>query len=74
MGLYWKQYNENTQPDMEANETIQCPHCGQEFDLVIDTSNSAQRFTTDCEICCRPIEVFAECEQGEIVSLAVQPA
>jgi hypothetical protein len=59
---------------MEASETIQCPYCGQEFDLAIDTSTRTQRFVTDCEVCCRPIEVFAECEHGEIVSLAVQPA
>lgn len=30
------------------------------------------RFTTDCEVCCRPIEVVAECEPGEILSLDVQ--
>jgi hypothetical protein len=57
---------------MEETESIQCPFCGQRFDLVIDTSIATQRFTTDCEICCRPFEVFAECEPGEIVSLEVQ--
>jgi hypothetical protein len=54
---------------MEVSETIQCPYCGQSFDLVIDTSSSAQRFTTDCEICCRPIEVVVECELGKVLSL-----
>ena len=41
----------------------------QSFELAIDTSVSIQRFTTDCEVCCRPFEVIAECEPGEIVSL-----
>jgi len=40
-------------------------------DLVIDTSVPSQRFTTDCEVCCRPFEVAAETEPGEIVSLNV---
>ena len=57
---------------MEVSETIQCPHCGQSFDLAIDTSTPTQRFTTDCEICCRPFEVFAKCEAGEVLSLEVR--
>jgi transposase-like protein len=60
--------------NVEASETIQCPYCGQSFDLVIDTSIARQRFTTDCEVCCRPFEVFVECEPGEILSLEVHGA
>ena len=56
---------------MQASESIQCPFCGQSFELVIDTSVASQRFTTDCEVCCRPFEVVAECEPGEILSLEV---
>ena len=54
---------------MEVSESIVCPSCGQSFDLVIDTSLSMQRFTTDCEVCCRPMEILAECEPGEVLSL-----
>jgi hypothetical protein len=57
---------------MEISEPVRCPFCGQRFDLVIDTSLSSQRFTTDCEVCCRPFEVFVECEPGEILSLDIQ--
>ncbi|PYK65443.1 MAG: CPXCG motif-containing cysteine-rich protein [Verrucomicrobia bacterium] len=56
---------------MDLTGTIQCPFCGQRFELVIDTSLASQRFTTDCEVCCRPFEVIAECEPGEILSLEV---
>lgn len=56
---------------MQVPEAVQCPFCGQEFQLVIDTSVPAQRFTTDCEVCCRPFEVAAECEPGQILSLDV---
>lgn len=56
---------------METTETIQCPYCGQRFEVVIDTSAASQRFTTDCEVCCRPFEVRAECEPGEVSSLDV---
>ena len=57
---------------MQLSETVQCPFCGQSFELVIDTSVPTQQFTTDCEICCRPFEVVAECEPGEILSLDVR--
>ncbi len=57
---------------MEISKTRQCPYCGQSFDLVIDASTPTQRFTTDCEVCCRPFEVVAECEPGEVLSVGVQ--
>jgi hypothetical protein len=57
---------------MESSETIQCPFCGQRFELIVDTSVAVQQFTTDCEICCRPFAVVAECAPGEILSLDIR--
>ena len=57
---------------METVERVVCPFCGQSFELTIDTSIPSQRFTTDCEVCCRPFEVHAECEPGEVLSIEVQ--
>jgi transcription elongation factor Elf1 len=56
---------------MQPTEEIQCPYCGQTFEITIDTSVRNQRFTTDCEICCRPFEVSVECEDGEVIALDV---
>jgi hypothetical protein len=56
---------------MEIFGTVRCPFCGQSFEAAIDTSVASQRFTTDCEVCCRPFEIVAECEPGEILSLDV---
>jgi hypothetical protein len=56
---------------VEVSENIRCPVCGETFEAVVDTSVSSQRFTTDCEVCCRPFEVVAECEPGKILSLDV---
>jgi hypothetical protein len=57
---------------MELTESIPCPFCGQPCEVPLDTSIASQRFTTDCEVCCRPFEVFAECEDGEILNLDAQ--
>jgi Cysteine-rich CPXCG len=59
---------------VEVSEKINCPYCGQSFEVVVDTSAGTHRFTTDCEVCCRPMEIFADCEPGEILSLDVQGA
>jgi hypothetical protein len=56
---------------MEEFTDVQCPYCGQNCELVIDTSIRQQRFITDCEVCCRPFEVTAQCADGEIVSVEV---
>jgi transcription elongation factor Elf1 len=56
---------------VEVTGSIQCPYCGQTFETVVDTSVASQRFTIDCEICCHPFEVVAECNPGEILSLEV---
>lgn len=56
---------------MEEFATVQCPYCGQSFDVAVDASVPRQSFTTDCEICCRPLEVRMECEGGEVTSVDV---
>jgi len=38
---------------------------------MIDTSQASQDFVIDCEVCCRPMEVRAECENGEVVSVDI---
>ena len=37
----------------------------------VDTSLADQRFITDCEVCCRPVEITAGCEAGKISTLDV---
>lgn len=56
---------------MVLSESLLCPWCGQSFEVTIDTSQGSHRLVLDCEVCCRPIEVSAECEPGEILSLDV---
>ena len=58
---------------MEMSTTILCPFCGQRFDILVDTSQSSQRLSLDCEVCCRPLEVSVACEPGEILDLEVVP-
>lgn len=54
---------------MQDEGEVLCPYCGQSSTLLIDTTVPAQRFVTDCEVCCRPFSVSVECEGGEILAL-----
>ena len=35
---------------------IDCPYCGESYELVIDTSVSEQSYIEDCYVCCAPIQ------------------
>jgi hypothetical protein len=56
---------------METELTVICPFCGQRSTLLVDASVRYQRFTTDCEVCCRPFEVACECDSGEVIATVV---
>jgi hypothetical protein len=44
-----------TEP-LEAR-TIDCPYCGEPFDLLIDFSAGSQAYVEDCQVCCRPVHI-----------------
>lgn len=56
---------------MEHDTEFLCPWCGQANPLRLDLGTSSQRLVTDCEVCCRPMEINVECADGEILSLDV---
>jgi transposase-like protein len=56
---------------MEEFARVQCPFCGQSFEVEVDATVAQQRFTTDCEVCCRPFEVRVECRAGRVESVEV---
>jgi len=42
----------------ESDISIQCPYCWESFFVRVDyTAGNQQRFSYDCEICCRPIDI-----------------
>lgn len=43
-----------------------CPYCDAEISMVFELISKEQSTLEDCEVCCRPIEVAFEVEDGEI--------
>jgi len=50
---------------------IVCPHCGEAFETMVDSSQRSFSTIEDCSVCCRPILLQIECEPGEIFAVAV---
>jgi hypothetical protein len=51
---------------------VQCPFCGEPITILVDCSEDHQTYIEDCEVCCRPINFTAVCEDGELISLTPQ--
>ena len=51
---------------------FQCPYCFEEISMLLDPSVQMQKYIEDCEVCCNPIEVSLEIEEGEIIIFEAQ--
>ena len=56
---------------MEETIIIACPYCNAETLVILDGVDGDSNFVSDCENCCRPINVRASVEDGAVVSIQV---
>ncbi|MEM7026864.1 MAG: CPXCG motif-containing cysteine-rich protein [Pseudomonadota bacterium] len=52
---------------MLDTKNINCPYCGEQIEIVIDTSVLDQQYIEDCEVCCRPIELSVQINNNDSV-------
>jgi hypothetical protein len=48
---------------------ITCPYCGEPIEMLVDCSAGTQEYVEDCSICCRPIVVRVDIDDGELVGI-----
>ena len=61
-------------PPVEDEYAFACPCCFAEISITIDyTAGRRQAFTTDCEVCCRPIAIQLEVRAGGVTSFTAEP-
>jgi hypothetical protein len=53
---------------------ISCPYCAQSMEIVLDLSAGSQSYVEDCQICCQPMLVSFETDDGRLQSLRVDRA
>lgn len=51
----------------EIEQEFDCPYCAAPVSMLLDPSVAAQRYVEDCEVCCNPVEVAYEAEDGGVV-------
>jgi len=57
----------------EVEKFFKCPSCLQKISMLLDVSvDGEQTYIEDCEVCCRPIQIFYLAEGGEIRSFRRQ--
>jgi hypothetical protein len=51
---------------MNAMETvaIQCPYCWESIEILVDCTVDEQEYTEDCQVCCRPIIISVQLDDG----------
>ncbi|MDO8938739.1 MAG: CPXCG motif-containing cysteine-rich protein [Methylicorpusculum sp.] len=50
---------------------IDCPYCGENISILIDTSVDYQDYYEDCSVCCAPIFFLISCN-GESVDVVIK--
>lgn len=50
---------------------ISCPFCGEQITLVVDTSSGSQSYIEDCQVCCQPMQITVEADDGELQTIRV---
>ena len=51
----------------EIEKFFKCPYCLEKISMILDTSvDGAQVYIEDCEVCCQPIQVTYEANQGKL--------
>jgi len=54
--------------------SVRCPHCFERYDTDVETIYGSFERIEDCQICCRPIELRVDIENGEVKRLSVERA
>ena len=57
---------------MEIEHFFTCPYCWQEISFILDTSIKEQNYIEDCEVCCRPIQIFYAAQDFELTDFQAE--
>jgi hypothetical protein len=45
-----------------------CPYCWEQISMLLDLSAGEQAYVEDCEVCCNPISISYQTEDGTLKS------
>lgn len=50
---------------------VRCPFCGEPISVLLDPSGGGQSYVEDCQVCCRPMQISFEVDDGDFRNLQV---
>jgi hypothetical protein len=50
---------------------VDCPYCGEAIELLLDCPEGRHAYVEDCQVCCRPIDVYLHVGPGGQLELRV---
>jgi hypothetical protein len=58
---------------MIENSRIDCPYCGEDFDITVDCSAGNEQYIEDCPVCCQPVEIATDIDlDGKLLGVRAQ--
>ena len=51
---------------------IECPYCGERITLLVDGSAGSQEYIEDCQVCCRPINLYVTVNEDGLPQVEVR--
>jgi len=51
---------------------IECPYCGERITLLVDSSAGPQEYIEDCQVCCKPINVYVTVNEDGLPQIEVR--
>ena len=62
---------EDKKPQVEHWEMVECPYCGEGFEIHFEAAEDGQTMYEDCRVCCKPISLHIQVEDEDVhVSIA----
>jgi hypothetical protein len=58
--------------ELIQEQTISCPYCGEDIQILLDCSVPEQEYIEDCQVCCRPIIITLLLSDEQITALSVR--
>ena len=59
--------------EMTESPRIQCPYCGESFEVTADCSAGDQEYVEDCPVCCRPNRIRVEIDDDGDATVWAEP-
>jgi transcription elongation factor Elf1 len=50
-------------------QNVRCPFCGEAVSVLLDLSAGDQSYIEDCQVCCQPMQISFECDDGSLHNL-----